>query len=173
MGDLLNIIRYYIAKIVDPFQSELPNTGEDPVLPKRQFPPAESMIVHEPTRPEVPERPQHKIPEEEEVAKSTIAPLFETWYHGALPRKQVTSYHCLSHITTPLFWLETWYHGSLPRKQVPYIIIKVIKLRLCSGYKVLYSYHHKDAGNSNLTNNYKTSCIILQVRAGTYTVKPV
>lgn len=47
------------------------------------------MIVHEPTRPEVPQRPQLKIPEEEEAAKSTIAPMFETWYHGALPRKQV------------------------------------------------------------------------------------
>ena len=106
MGDLLHLIRYYIAKIVDPFQSELPNTEEDPVLPQRQFPPAESMIVREPTQPEVPQRPQLKIPEEE-VAKSTIAPMFETWYHGALLRKQVTLDHCLSHITTPLFWLET------------------------------------------------------------------
>lgn len=70
-----------------PFQSELPNTGEDPVLPQRQFPPSESMVVHEPLRPEVPQRQQLKIPEEE-VAKSTIAPMFETWYHGALPRKQ-------------------------------------------------------------------------------------
>ena len=88
-GDLLHLIRYFIAKIVGPFQSELPNTGEDPVLPQRQFPPSESMVVHEPLRPEVPQRQQLKIPEEE-VAKSTIAPMFETWYHGALPRKQVT-----------------------------------------------------------------------------------
>lgn len=71
---------------MDPFQSHLPNTDEEPELPRRQFH-EENSVVHESTRPEVPQRTHSKKPEVD-LPKSSIAPMFETWYHGALPRKQ-------------------------------------------------------------------------------------
>ncbi|XP_052098626.1 SHC-transforming protein 1-like isoform X2 [Mytilus californianus] len=72
---------------MNPFQSSLQNTETEPELPQRQFA-SDSMVVHEPSRPEIPQRPQPKLPEEDSIPKHNIAPMFETWYHGQLPRKQ-------------------------------------------------------------------------------------
>lgn len=71
----------------DPFQSELRKTEREPELPPRHLE-GDSIIAHDP-RPDIPQRSQAKLPDESSIHKPTIAPMFETWYHGGLPRKQV------------------------------------------------------------------------------------
>lgn len=63
---------------MDPFQSELQKTEKEPVLPPRMLEPDFD------PRPNIPHRPH----EEPSSHKPNIAPMFETWYHGGLPRKQ-------------------------------------------------------------------------------------